>query len=97
MAAVGAEPGAAEDEEIEVAVVVDIAVDDVQSAVEAFEPGLGGGVDELAPPVVQEEPGRASRIEGRGEDVQVEVAVEVVDDGAAREVEAVDSRVPARC
>ena len=57
---------------------------------ETVESRGGGGVGELALAVVQEQPGRARRVEGRGEDVEVEVAVEVVDDRAAREVEAVD-------
>jgi hypothetical protein len=83
------QPGAAQHEDVQVAVVVVVRVHHVQAAVEPAKTGLGRAVGEGAVALVPEVAHLAAGVPGRGHDVQVAVVVHVVDDRAAAEVERV--------
>ena len=79
------EPAAAEDEDVRVAVVVVVGVDEVEPAQEALEPRLGRPVDEAARAIALEVAEGVQQAAGRRHHVRQAVAVEVIDDGAPGE------------
>ncbi len=81
------QPGAAENENVRVAVVVVVGVHHVQPAEEPRQPGPVGSIRKRTVPVVAEETGLAGRIVRRGHDVEVVVVVKVIDDRPATQVE----------
>jgi len=85
------EPGAAEDEDIDEAVVVVVGLDQVEPAGEAEEAGFGGALGEGGVAVVDEEPELAGGTPGGGEDVEEAVVVEVVENDAAGEFIDIDA------
>ena len=87
MPAGAVEPGAAQDVDVEVAVVVVVGLHQVEPAEEAGEPRLGGALDEPAVAVVAEVARARAVSKVGGDEVEVAVAVEVVDDHAAGEVQ----------
>ena len=84
------QPGAAQDVDVEVAVVVEVGLHQVEPAEEAGQPAGLGAVDQRAA-VVAEVGGIAAGIHRGGEEIEVAVAVEVVEDGAARQAPGADA------
>lgn len=78
-----APPAAAQDEEVRVAVVVEVGEDEVQAAELAGEAGAGGPVGKGTVAIVVEEVHGVERAGGGGHDVEEAVAVEVFDRGTA--------------
>ncbi len=74
-----------------VAVVVVVGVDHVEAAGQSFESGFFNAVREAAVAVVAEVVHAALGIEGRDEDVEPPVAVEIVDDASAGQIEDVQA------
>ena len=93
MLALAAEPRPPQHEHIQVAVVLEVGLAEVQAAEEAVQPRLLGAVCERAVGGVLEETHRAGGVPGRGQDVEIRIAVEVVDDRPAAQVDGVESEL----
>lgn len=93
MAAPLSEPGAPQDEYVGVPVVVIVGLDHVETAVEAQEPRLLGPVGEGPVRVVPEEASLPLQLHRARDDVEMVVAIEVIDDDPAGEVEGVETEL----
>ena len=87
------QPRASQDKNVETAVIVIVCLLEVQAAVEAHQPCELGPVRERPVRVVPEKLQLSGRIPRGGHDVEVAVAIEVVDDHSARQAEGIDSQL----
>ena len=79
-------PGAAQQQDVEIAVVVEIGAGDVQGVDLVAETGRGRPILERAVTTVDEQRGTQVGVERGGEEVGQAVAVEIVEDAAAGQV-----------
>ena len=85
------QPGSPEQEEIETSIPVVVGLDDVEASELLVETPPLGDVFETPKTVVAESLQRSARVPRRRDEVQMAVAVEVIHDRAAREIEGVDA------
>ena len=91
MLAVFAEPSPAQDEQIEVAVVVVVGLHQIESAQQPVEVGRLGAVRKGAVSSIAEKAQLSSQVRCRDEEIEIPVAVEVVGHGPTRKAEGVQS------
>jgi hypothetical protein len=81
-----AHPGSSQHKDVLVTVVVEVGMQQVESAGEALEPRLAGALLEPAIPQIAEKAHRVRESDGRRHDIEQAIAVEVVHDRTAREL-----------
>ena len=87
-----AEPSSAQDQEVEMAVVVVVGLHQVESAQQPVEVGRLGPVRKGAVPPIAEKAQLSGQIRCRDEEIEIPVAVEVVGHGSTRKAEGVQSK-----
>ena len=92
MASPGAQPGAAEHEKIQVAVVVVVSLHEVEAAEEALQSAALGLVFKGFSSGADEQAKLTAWFPGGAQHVKVAVVVEIIDDDSSRAVETVEAQ-----
>lgn len=85
-----AQPGAPQDQDVSVPIIIVVGGDAVESSQLAGQAGLGGGIPESQSVLAQEETERSAWVRGRGENIVPTVPVEVLGSHSAAEIKSVN-------